>query len=459
MAAQWYCRIRGEETGPFDARDLKSIARSGQLLPENLVRKGAEGSWVVASKVQGLFKDTPTKTTKASTNPPAALKPLADPAALPEIESMQSLPQGTLVDSATQSSATQASNTQSPLGSLQLGAGPSPLQTEPEQSVSQRRAAQGQPSELSTGRIASLSVTSIVVGLIAIVIFRFPIVSLVLGCVSAIFAFRAAGMVLRNRAGGLPFVVVAGVIGLCACLLGAYGTFFGPGSETKNPIERARLYMSELTGGGATGGEDWHGHANEVVTLSNVKTELSDISVMPVPGAKSKTEYLLIKVRLQNVSNSQSLTYNSWSGTASRESRFSPTVTDAAGKIYGRIILEGRNDLDQLGKVTIRRRQNVTDVLIFQPPPADAGEITLSLPAAAFGSSGTLHFRIVQEFISRNSSPQRQTAPRRKPARKKQTVVEIKKEEPTETDTPAPKETPEAEPESAEEAVDFEPDF
>lgn len=55
MANQWFCRVMGEELGPMPPQQLLAMTRSGQLTREDLVRKGADGNWVRAENVKGLF--------------------------------------------------------------------------------------------------------------------------------------------------------------------------------------------------------------------------------------------------------------------------------------------------------------------------------------------------------------------------------------------------------------------
>jgi hypothetical protein len=59
MATQWFCKIMGDEQGPMSASELQTIARSGQLAIDDLVRKHSGGTWVRAENVIGLF-DRPT---------------------------------------------------------------------------------------------------------------------------------------------------------------------------------------------------------------------------------------------------------------------------------------------------------------------------------------------------------------------------------------------------------------
>ena len=59
MATEWFVR-RGEKTsGPFNSKQLKSLAKSGRLKPEDLIRKGSEGKFFPITRVQGLFEAPP----------------------------------------------------------------------------------------------------------------------------------------------------------------------------------------------------------------------------------------------------------------------------------------------------------------------------------------------------------------------------------------------------------------
>ncbi len=55
MAVQWYCNISGKTFGPMSAHQLKALAKKGKLTQQHKVRQGAEGSWVPAERVKGLF--------------------------------------------------------------------------------------------------------------------------------------------------------------------------------------------------------------------------------------------------------------------------------------------------------------------------------------------------------------------------------------------------------------------
>ncbi len=55
MADQWYTQRDGQKYGPFSPAQLKQMTVSGQLLPVDLVSKSADGRWVAASRIKGLF--------------------------------------------------------------------------------------------------------------------------------------------------------------------------------------------------------------------------------------------------------------------------------------------------------------------------------------------------------------------------------------------------------------------
>lgn len=72
MTREWYFQAMGQELGPLSVGELKAKVANGQIQPDTFVRKTAEGRWVVAGKVKGLFA--------APEEPPAA--PVASPSAV-----------------------------------------------------------------------------------------------------------------------------------------------------------------------------------------------------------------------------------------------------------------------------------------------------------------------------------------------------------------------------------------
>ena len=63
----WYVRVDGEQYGPYTAEQLKTYASHGHVTPDSEVRRGTDGSWVIASQVKGMF---PAATERAAPPPP-----------------------------------------------------------------------------------------------------------------------------------------------------------------------------------------------------------------------------------------------------------------------------------------------------------------------------------------------------------------------------------------------------
>jgi len=72
MPVEWYCRLMGAEMGPFTAAQLVEMARSHQLTPEDVVRRGADGEWVAGYRVKGLFDEQAHSRTVTANLPPVA---------------------------------------------------------------------------------------------------------------------------------------------------------------------------------------------------------------------------------------------------------------------------------------------------------------------------------------------------------------------------------------------------
>lgn len=55
--ADWYCKIAGKLYGPFDHAKLRQMAAENRLLPNDLLREGADGDWFPAEEIEELFPD------------------------------------------------------------------------------------------------------------------------------------------------------------------------------------------------------------------------------------------------------------------------------------------------------------------------------------------------------------------------------------------------------------------
>jgi hypothetical protein len=55
MPADWYYRTMGETHGPFTSIQFRQLAQERAISPLTDVRRGVDGDWVSAQRVQGLF--------------------------------------------------------------------------------------------------------------------------------------------------------------------------------------------------------------------------------------------------------------------------------------------------------------------------------------------------------------------------------------------------------------------
>lgn len=69
MAGEFFIHHDGENSGPYSPSELKEMSRDGRVLPEDLIRKGANGKSVRAKNVKGLFAAQSTELAKVKPEP------------------------------------------------------------------------------------------------------------------------------------------------------------------------------------------------------------------------------------------------------------------------------------------------------------------------------------------------------------------------------------------------------
>ena len=72
MPAEWFVHQKEKVHGPFDAATLKQFAAAKKIGANTLIAQSADGPWHPASKVKGLFSDSPAP--QAFTAPPPPVK-------------------------------------------------------------------------------------------------------------------------------------------------------------------------------------------------------------------------------------------------------------------------------------------------------------------------------------------------------------------------------------------------
>jgi len=69
MAHEWFIVRNGKETGPYNPVELKQMAATGRLQPNDLVRRGDLKAASKASTIKGLFTPVEAVPTKPSSPP------------------------------------------------------------------------------------------------------------------------------------------------------------------------------------------------------------------------------------------------------------------------------------------------------------------------------------------------------------------------------------------------------
>jgi hypothetical protein len=59
VATEWFYSIDGEQVGPVSSSELKQLAASGEITPNDLVWREGMPEWTPARKVKGLFANAP----------------------------------------------------------------------------------------------------------------------------------------------------------------------------------------------------------------------------------------------------------------------------------------------------------------------------------------------------------------------------------------------------------------
>jgi hypothetical protein len=104
---------------------------------------------------------------------------------------------------------------------------------------------------------------------------------------------------------------------------------------------------------------------------------------------------LLIEVAVVNVGQLRLIPYQ---GLGQAEPP--PVLSDVKGASYPLFRFPpAAGVLDQVERTVLEPAREVHDLLVFEPPPAEAGALKLELPASAWGGAGMCRFRIPRNMI------------------------------------------------------------
>ena len=385
MSVEWFCRISGEVSGPFSAHQLKELAQSGRLTPEDQVRQGADAVWITAERVKGLFPSTPAVRSEPDLPVAQPLEPAAKkPATIRTAEPLDAPPARPAAQPS-RASALPSAKTAAP--------NPFEIHADAERPVSRSTSrptatARRKKSRLSTFLIGG-SIVVFAICLIVVVVMVDP---------------------SMNRSDEGPKPTSATAKRSAEDDLDA--AIEGPVTKPSEPPAESPPAESPSDEPSAEPEEEeikWHSAA-QPIQVDNVSVEILSATIGPVPvieesGAISPygNGFLLLTIGLRNVDEKDELKYTSWGikdGPASK----GLALSDTQGKRYARFRPSKLRIEGELEQETIAPSDSIEDVLAFQAPKDPTEALHLQLPCAAFGGEGSLYLEIPAEMLVLNAT-------------------------------------------------------
>jgi hypothetical protein len=264
------------------------------------------------------------------------------------------------------------------------------------------------------GAALGLGIASLVLGILAIPIAAVPCIgvwSLPVSGVGLVLGVIGLVIVLASKRGGLGFpiagssvnVVALGLVGLwflvCAGMFSGMKQF---GEELQQAGVELAKEMKEQQEREAA---EWVDASQDAATHGDVRVRVKSVTLSPVDlvdgnGAKSPSNYLVIRLSIENTSAAVDVNYKGWSGN----SGFGPDAATLKDKLFTTYLAA---TFHQKVKGQVRNSrpiaagQSLEDVLVFQPPLNNPDELRLELPATTFGGMGKIKFRIPAAMIKR----------------------------------------------------------
>lgn len=347
MPVVWFCKISGHQLGPLSSQQLRAMAAEGRLAPEDHVRQGAQGPWLPAAQVKGLFAaDEPVRRPAAGRPATSRVPQAQPPPKVPPAPAAARPPTAGAADRNRFSIVTEASAP--PVGTSGESAAPAAFRN-------RRRN------------------DALVVGSLVVLVIGLAVAGIVLA-----LATRDSGESAKESAE-------------------AASDTSSPGSTIQRP--------------GGTGPADkpadrqWLDGSQDTARQGDVRVRISSVVIggprviqeaLGLPG-RPRRDYLLVTIELENAGADRKLEHASWGGNGPTGSR--ATLTDSLGKTYRLKRFRGVGTDGRPATAPIDPNERIEDPLVFDPPAGAAEFLLLRLPAAAFGRPGELCFKIPREMI------------------------------------------------------------
>jgi hypothetical protein len=198
-------------------------------------------------------------------------------------------------------------------------------------------------------------------------------------------------------------------LGLAACLL---GLFVGarsirawvPSGKGAGKKEDKEQQVVRLRGPEAASRSGWPNALCEAVQTDGVRVRLVRASTQAVPiedragGRRWAERGLMLHVRVSNMASDRLVRFAGW-GLSGTEAEAITVVDDQGRPCSARTFEPGWAVLGRAGPAVLAGGKWVDDVLVFAPPSPDVAFLRLTLPASAFGGTGSLRLEVPREMI------------------------------------------------------------
>jgi hypothetical protein len=437
---EWYVQHGGKQYGPMSGANLKKLAAEGKITPATTVRRGAEGNWVPASRVQGLFAASTSASAPpaAKAAPPRAAKPPGAAKVVAPVAPISSDPD---FDDLGPLTAPPIEPPAPPPRANPLGTPVAPLAT-------RGRVPKAVPAETSSVAPKIVGGVAVILAAVAVTTCWLPIMGgfvgwtgIVAGAMGLLIGGAGLALAAKHKGSGLMLNVFGGAgaaVGLVlSIVLGvAFGMFT---SKAPQPVVAAKPVQATPTPIQVPEPEPepeikWT-DASEPIQQEAIKAQVMSVGIEQValesndPSIlrKQKPQPMLkIKVAVENTTTEKIVQFTGWIGggdaigqgvgkllegselgKAVQSATPTAKLTDNVGNpyqqvttmsVFGAQLPTGQDN-------ALRPAQNRQAEMVFPPPLPSIEFLHLELSPAAYGGSEPLRWEIPKGMITGFAAP------------------------------------------------------
>ena len=197
-----------------------------------------------------------------------------------------------------------------------------------------------------------------------------------------------------NRALPIAFVVAALALGA------AVVWFFVPFPKEEERQQSPTAALRDTSGADSPPPLLWRQAPAEAATFGSMRIQITEARIGQLPGRAGlphEPAQLSVHVRMDNIGN-QIAEYPGWNGSNGSDS---PAMRDDLGNNYPRV---STSKTDQPRKSRVLPGQSHTEILVFQRPVANYGQLEFVLPPAFGGETEPIRFKIPRSFVRLDSA-------------------------------------------------------